>query len=188
VRIDEDGFLDSIDVRSNLAFSVRLSTAADMSARFTYVSPAGRFTNGQHVVDGGYFENSGTATASDILDTISKLNATISTNADVVAIVISNDPNAAKARSRPGKPSDFLHETLSPISTLLNTRDARGIYSENDLNSREDLTFYYSFGLTNGGVPLPLGWALSQQAMTNMNQQLDGQAQKIGKISQLLSR
>jgi hypothetical protein len=42
---------------------MRMSTTALMSARFTYVSPAGTYAPGTHVVDGGYFENSGAATA-----------------------------------------------------------------------------------------------------------------------------
>src|SRR5205823_11248074 len=42
---------------------IRLSTAAHMSARFTYVSPAGRFPDGSHIVDGGYFENSAATAA-----------------------------------------------------------------------------------------------------------------------------
>lgn len=42
---------------------MRMSTTALMSARFTYVSPAGTYAPSTHVVDGGYFENSGAATA-----------------------------------------------------------------------------------------------------------------------------
>src|SRR5437763_8070781 len=50
----------------------RSSTAAHLSARFTYVSPAGSLRKrsekeiAAHVVDGAYFENSGTATALEI--------------------------------------------------------------------------------------------------------------------------
>ena len=69
-------FLDADDVASKLAdhklpatqtgCNIPLSTAAHMSARFTYVSPAGRFPDGTHIVDGGYFENSGATTALEI--------------------------------------------------------------------------------------------------------------------------
>ena len=67
-------FLDADDAASVLAnhklgateaaCHIPLSTAAHMSARFTFVSPAGRFPDGSHVVDGGYFENSASTTAS----------------------------------------------------------------------------------------------------------------------------
>src|SRR5262249_16641503 len=65
--------IDSIDGISELnSKDMRLSTAAHMSARFTYVSPAGLFPDGQHVVDGGYFENSGETTVRDLLHIIGR--------------------------------------------------------------------------------------------------------------------
>jgi hypothetical protein len=65
-------FADAEDAEEKLgnnvsARDIPLSTAAHMSARFTYVSPAGLLPGGGHVVDGGYFENSGAATALEVL-------------------------------------------------------------------------------------------------------------------------
>ena len=131
-----------------------LSTAAHMSARFTYVSPAGRFApDGTHVVDGGYFENSGAATA---LDVLRQVNSELRQNAELRGIIpqvimISNDPlgvasgsrdltmtkqtlknvaRAATAEAAQRKPGTFLEDALAPEYALLSTREARGEYAQ----------------------------------------------------------
>jgi hypothetical protein len=131
-----------------------LSTAAHVSARFTYVSPAGRFApDGTHVVDGGYFENSGAATGLDILRLV---NSELRQNAQLRGIIpqiimISNDPlgvasgsrdltmtkeslknvaRAAAAEAAQRQPGTFLEDTLAPAYALLSTREARGEYAQ----------------------------------------------------------
>jgi hypothetical protein len=131
-----------------------LSTAAHVSARFTYVSPAGRFApDGTHVVDGGYFENSGAATGLDILRLV---NSELRQNAQLRGIIpqiimISNDPlgvasgsrdltmtkqslknvaRAAAAEAAQRQPGTFLEDTLAPVYALLSTREARGEYAQ----------------------------------------------------------
>jgi predicted acylesterase/phospholipase RssA len=131
-----------------------LSTAAHMSARFTYVSPAGRFApDGTHVVDGGYFENSGAATA---LDVLRQVNNEIRQNAELRGIIpqiimISNNPlgvasgsrdlamtkqelknvaRTAEADAAQREPGTFLEDALAPAYALLSTRDARGEYAQ----------------------------------------------------------
>ena len=79
---------------------VRLSTAALTSARFPLISPAGTIRMkasakddglifGDHVVDGGYFENSGLTTALDIIAKLPK-------DLKPILVSISNDPEADK--------------------------------------------------------------------------------------------
>ena len=66
-------FVQLDDMIMRVKRPIRLATAAHMSARFTYVSPAGSVCNNDetyHVVDGGYFENSGGLTATEIIDVI----------------------------------------------------------------------------------------------------------------------
>jgi len=79
--------------------ALSLSTAVHLSARFTYVSPAGTLEkNGDiygRAVDGGYFENSGTTTALEIMKTIDSLRTGENSfwdRVDVYAILISNEP------------------------------------------------------------------------------------------------
>ena len=69
-RDQQEQFLGAEDLVDKIkpAVDVPLSTAAHLSARFTYVSPAARFRSDRtHAVDGGYFENSGATTGLDIL-------------------------------------------------------------------------------------------------------------------------
>ncbi|NKB80786.1 MAG: hypothetical protein GKS05_02595 [Nitrospirales bacterium] len=71
-------FNDALDGIEVVGYDLPLSTAVHMSARFTYVSPAGtvrRLDNNPnpewiHVVDGGYFENSGSVTSDEIFSEI----------------------------------------------------------------------------------------------------------------------
>src|SRR5258708_2860084 len=81
-----------------LEIDIPLSTAVHNSARFTYVSPAGTLRQGGtgavrgRVVDGGYFENFGAATALETLNAVSyELKAT-NKNFRRFIIQISNEP------------------------------------------------------------------------------------------------
>jgi hypothetical protein len=87
---------------------IPLSTTAHMSARFTYASPAGRFHDGTHIVDGGYFENSGATTA---LEMVSRINEWCAfkhiTDVDPKVIMISNNPR--RPPIAPAKPGSREH-------------------------------------------------------------------------------
>lgn len=71
IRIEPAVFFDAFDFYDLVDGDVRLSTAANNSARFTYVQPAGTLMahdrNNGHILDGGYFENFGAITAGQIL-------------------------------------------------------------------------------------------------------------------------
>ena len=56
-RNDILNIVDSIQI-DNERLNMKLSTAAILSSRFPYVSPAGKI-NKNYYVDGGYFDNSG---------------------------------------------------------------------------------------------------------------------------------
>jgi hypothetical protein len=150
-------FLDAEDAADKLAqhslpatkagCHIPLSAAAHMSARFTFVSPAGRFPDGSHIVDGGYFENSAATTALEIVNRIKDVCAHDGiANVDVKVIMISNDPRKRSIAIAPAKPGpeppgpkrtepmttqgQFLGELTAPLYTLLNTRNARGTYAQ----------------------------------------------------------
>jgi hypothetical protein len=148
-------FADTVDLLAD-GFSsgaVKLSAAAGMSARFTYVSPPGSLlrpyeSEGEErevkmrVVDGGYFENSGAATLMDLLDALERKHQDLYP----ILILIRNDPRAPFVCHRSGEearpllddgpegPSagDFLAELAAPVRALLNARTARGRLAEVD--------------------------------------------------------
>jgi hypothetical protein len=138
-----------------------LSTAAHMSARFTYVSPAGRFRpDGSHIVDGGYFENSGGATALDILRQVHDALSSQTGNAILPQVImISNNPVGVASGSRrlamtkqtlktlPPSVTDeaasyrsgaFLEDLLAPVYALLSARDARGDYAQRAIGRAQE--------------------------------------------------
>jgi hypothetical protein len=175
---------------------VPMSTAAGLSARFTYVSPAGivpsdgetlgRSTFG-HIIDGGYFENSGAVTAGEIVDFLARRPAV-----RPLAIIIDyakvegrcqNDAAPfcpAPGRCGPGAPASaagFANETLSPLLGLLNTRVARGRQAVADLTQRlsndDGSQDVVGFRLIPRNTPLPLGWVLSDRAMNVIDAAVD---------------
>ncbi len=182
VSVQSPPFSNSVDIHSVISGAMRLSTAADNSARFTFLSPAGTLRDRSgatwgHIVDGGYFENSGTATAFDIL---AALRAHVAPaqwrKLTPVVLVISNDPHASPAvedLSADHPPPDrWLIEALAPMHALLATRDARGAYSRAAIRALAGPGHYFVLGLCNNGVPLPLGWQLSGQARAEINRQI----------------
>ena len=127
-------FRDSYDMLTVLDTDIALSTAVHNSARFPYVSPAGHAADrpdGQergHVVDGGYFENSGLETLREVHEVVSSYSESVRVRP--IVLYLCNDPRACAADLRES-PSEVVDsaaadELLSPVRTALNTRTARG--------------------------------------------------------------
>jgi hypothetical protein len=169
------------------------STAIHLSARFSYVSPAGGLVKNDklygRVVDGGYFENSGATTVIEILKALNQLSkpGNVWERVKPVVIHISNEPVDAlyadirldsDSKNPRTEPARLLAELLSPPITLLNTRDARGVYARETLRWHVGDSSFLHFGLCRKAdhVSLPLGWALSPVVRREMDQQLSGAA------------
>jgi len=164
-KIDPLIFTGASDALDQIDLDVRRSTAALLSARFTYVSPAGTvrkrkivgdcqdcYTVCCHIVDGGYFENSGAATATEIV------NALKTTGQPVYAIII------RYRGDHPFKPEMIANEVLSPVRALLATRDARAVIARKQLGDAVGQQNVFEFDLEPPKPPqppLPLGWVLS---------------------------
>ncbi len=182
---------DFVDIEDAHRFfgdrALPLSTAVHLSARFTFVSPAGTLKRGDtvygHAVDGGYFENSGATTSLEILKTVAQLAATDPRWGRVhpVVIHISNEPVRPKypdttLEQRPQNPAieplPLLNEALSPVLALANARGARGIYARDTTLWHVGPSSFLHFGLCEEKAAIPLGWVLSQATREEMNQQL----------------
>jgi hypothetical protein len=191
------GSEDFVDVEdANLFFTPRalpLSTAAHMSARFTYVSPAGTLTRGRkahgRVVDGGYFENSAATATLEILQTIALLRDANPRwkQVDAYVIHISNEPvdprfyNDSLLTAPDNEriaPREFLNEAMSPLWAMLNTRDARGRWSRESLAWQAGGDYYFHFGLCRISSNVPLGWVLSGSTRQRMEAQLNDKKQR----------
>ncbi len=102
---------DAYDFFSHCRLRIRMSTAADNSARFPVVGPAGTLRKSpggdgekgcdfdrafEQIVDGGYFENFGATTALDVLralKTMACAQEQAPCSLDVIVIQISSDPS-----------------------------------------------------------------------------------------------
>jgi hypothetical protein len=126
------------------------------------------------LVDGGYFENSGAVTASEVVRNVR--NAPGPDGAAVVPVVIhiSNDPETT-APSDLAKQRKWLSQVVAPVQAPLNTRPARGFQAREDLAKRVEAHLHFRLCRTpdEGAAearrqPLPLGWALSGLARAEM--------------------
>ena len=100
-------FPDSADFISLVAHDINMATAVTNSARFPFISPAGRFVSegpvqaAYQIIDGGYFENYGARTAWELARAIEDANAADPTLGVVpIVVVVSNDLDADQAPRR----------------------------------------------------------------------------------------
>jgi hypothetical protein len=195
---------DVLNPRELAPFSARMrvSTAVHMSARFTYVSPPGRLMYGEnkrwgHVIDGGYFENSGGATGTDIFWRLMEEKKTYP-NIVPVLILVTNSPASFAEKGHPvaGKPVEsleFLTDLRAPLFGLTNTREARGRYAVAQIRNGETATprrCVVNFGLRaadgDGHNPI-LGWFLAKDSRMEMRNQLNALDGEVQKVRTLLS-
>lgn len=201
-------FRNAFDGIASLRSDLPFSAAAGMSARFTYVSPAGRLpgqdktTIEGHVVDGGYFENSGAVTASEIVDLIGRVETAhpdlrlrptvILIDFEDLSKVCRKDPSRCAPQPGeapfppvpgpygplPKKSEVWANEILSPLRALLNTRGARGSQAVGDIRllvgarTRKPLEVL-ELRLVQRHVPLPLGWLLSERSRIEIDGAMD---------------
>lgn len=120
-RQDVLALVDSMGVNFGTG-DIRLSTAAVLSSRFPYVSPAGKVFD-RYYVDGGYFDNSGAGT---VLDFIQELNQFLSdsAHADVIKMRdrftfhIVHITNSEIVHSPSSDIHPLTNDLLAPILTL----------------------------------------------------------------------
>jgi hypothetical protein len=176
---------DTLDVSRILGTELPLSAAAHLSARFTYVSPAGLVDTHRsersrwiRLVDGGYFDNSGTATLQEIARAIRRARARLPEGQRpmrVIVLHIPNDPpNAPERRGSLLNGRELLSESLSPVRALLAARGAHARQSVEFMKNGADdnrVTFVAAT-LYRTQSDLPLGWVLSQHVQAQMRDQL----------------
>ena len=174
-RITSEEFSNALDAFTAAGSDLRVSTTAHNSARFTYISPAGTFVRSplgypdspygcksgercEHVVDGGYFDNSGGITAAEIVDVISQRPAQNNVAIQPYVLVIrylKSDPGLAASEL-------YANEILSPVRALLNTRGSRAVLAIEQLAPQTHAPVI-TFKLLQypNTIPMPLGWLLS---------------------------
>ncbi len=116
----------------NARLDIKLSTASGLSARFPGLMAPGWYrindaknenASKRRLADGGYFENSGVATAFDLLKSLEKsLRGDDKQSVELVLISV----KLGGSESPEAEPPHGFHEIMTPLRTLNNTRAARG--------------------------------------------------------------
>ncbi len=100
-------------------------------------------------------------------------------SADPIVMLLSNDPSVAPqpTHCEAGPPvvrESFKHELIAPVSSLLQTRSARGAYARQQARALVGEEDFFHFAVHRGveNVAVPLGWALSEASIDEMQRQL----------------
>ncbi|HYL91396.1 MAG TPA: hypothetical protein VEU32_21785 [Burkholderiales bacterium] len=155
VAFDQDELpeVDDLLAVGGKRWTVPLSTAVHLSARFTYVSPAAKIcadaaetcSLGEvwgRIVDGGYHENSGAQTAEGLLAALRRaareFEASQPAGRTRIAprvVIITNDASSRRICDAPAEiePSHWFAEFLAPALALWNSRVARGTQARREL-------------------------------------------------------
>ena len=204
---------DRLDFHELTKQDVSVATAVHNTARFPYISAAGRLrsTNGEyleHVVDGGYFENTGAETLLDVIEHLEGLKP----NARFIAIILTNSPAADRA-ARPNtviwRDAESLGEFFSPFRALLQTRGARGELALRRLREHVRDDYFIDFSICRDPTDVaphelrrdpsaapappreaPLGWQLSQEMseLLEWHVERDCIARKVDLLKQAVRR
>jgi len=205
--VNEGAFAAVLSVGQAMGTLLPLSAAAHVSARFTYVSPAGLVDTGRsgadrwvRLVDGGYFDNSGAVTAEELVRAIWRAHNDMGAARAMTVVVLHlpNEPSnpSAKLIKASGSTSGrvWAGEALSPLRALLASRGARGAQAIEYLRGEKEVTLISVRPCRLHG-DLPLGWVLSGQVREDMRRQLGScngvgahcAAEKIGVVEALLA-
>lgn len=165
-------------IEANISWRVPLSTAAVLSARFPWITPAGWYeqplTNEKvRLVDGGYFENSGLSTAAELFNSLKRINEVdLGGIVDLKLLILTSPKATEKPRRGHG-----LHEIRDPVRALLNTGFARALLAvetaETNINGSQDgnvCSRNFSGSVMKAtlrelGYKLPLGWRWSDSSL-----------------------
>jgi hypothetical protein len=172
--------------------SVRYSTGAFLSARFPFISPAGKIDDKHHFLDGGLKENSGAETAEEIYRSFQQLANTFhggnrcdslrSIPVDTLEILYNKIRiyflslnNSIAATDEPG-PSRNLVELIAPFQALYNNWVGNTAKADSVLRLRHRESYFELRPTATcvGGIKptLPLGWQISDNALSAMVQSL----------------
>ena len=183
--IEPEKFADAIDFFGETRSEIRYSTAAHNSARFPYIDAAGTVWSGgvktDRVVDGGYFENFGIATANDLIASLGDLCRPPDTpkacgHFQIFLLQISSDPDIADEDRRnldwhnplPGR-FNVASDVTAPLVTAYKTRDGLG-YRATKAGCRQiGAANYAHFRLTDQSEPM--NWSMSAAAVASIGKE-----------------
>jgi hypothetical protein len=171
------------------AHEMRVSTAVLLSARFPVISPVASLrdsarSNDLHIVDGGYADNSGTLTASEVVTALMESATRLGLKDKIrpVGIVITDNPIVLGETS---EDADRAHResiertaagaVLAPFETMDKIRQSlsdkhRTAYDKFVKDAGGEILD--GFALQASRIEFPLGWMLSRGTRTALTDQI----------------
>ncbi|SFU97205.1 hypothetical protein [Bradyrhizobium arachidis] len=178
-------YFNILEYRPNLQLS--LLTAAILSARFPYVTPPGvlyadkkivaadatlRETTGLQLIDGGFWDNSGIATAIEIIKQLQAAEdtKTLVSNLELHLISFGHSNAALQLEGQRGAQS----ELVAPITTFEAVRTARSLRQADALAA--GFKFVHGYQLFDHEFQAPLSWTLSARMRAQIEARSGGRA------------
>jgi hypothetical protein len=170
--ITDSIFCQAKAVNESLEGSIRYSSAMISSARFPYITPAARIENRDHepifhLVDGGYYENNGTITIQEVIQTLEQAGRLAGRK--ILILQITND-----TEEKAIVPLNFVNEVTEPMVALLNTRPAhtshhKEIFKTYSYKKRPNYTFdYIQLNMPYSMKEVAMNWYLSNASKNNI--------------------
>jgi hypothetical protein len=160
--------------------SLRISTAAVLSARFPLISATALIEDKTRVlrlVDGGYADNSGAATAIDLVRNLLQAAERVGVRERIAPVVVpikNGEAQSAAAKSRIGQ--SLIGSFLDPLATLDGVRATSASRYEAELArymAAAGGTIVGGFELKYGTNQYPLGWTLSAHTIQLLDAQIE---------------
>ncbi|HLZ75025.1 hypothetical protein [Phenylobacterium sp.] len=195
VQITSDYFPDAVDFFVLTGGrDLSISSAIHNGARFPLVSPGGTLLGGDgrprgHILDGGYFENSGVTTAGDIVRAATHIAALRGYKIRPILIELNNDSATrvdSPALYRGSKPQPpitlaqaqthyFLADLLGPLGGITSSNDGRATPVSIAISREvgDDYLLIHLCDVDEHGKPssrrAPMDWVLSDSAKKAMS-------------------
>ncbi|QJW88213.1 hypothetical protein HNV11_01870 [Spirosoma taeanense] len=186
LRLDPDYFKDVVSTLDIVGADVPLKTAASLCSRFPVVTNGGlvqkdTLVNGRirqyggHVVDGGYFDNSGVETCIQLLNNLVPTIRRLDTAGNVTIIPYIVFIQNSNTIGRLPQKRSIMQVVQIPLLGFFNAWDNASITRDNMFNSfmnrfQNPRTNYLTLRLAYNDR-YPLGWFLSDSVARNLSQQ-----------------
>lgn len=186
-RTDVLELVDSLK-KKRPATDIRFSTAAVLSSRFPYVSPAGKIFD-RYFVDGGYYDNSG---AGSTLEFLKQLRAYLDLKKgnpayDRFTFHILHLTNSDVKKKPSARIHPLTNDLATPLLTVLNTSDTGTGFGNEILKeyfrknfNKDIISSYINFSLYKKTVrkdekrdtAFPMSWVISEYHLKRMRNTL----------------
>lgn len=175
------------DKQSNGSLDMRFATAAIMSSRFPFFSPAGCI-GGSCFVDGGYFDNSGAGITQQAMQELVRIMAgekdsVLRSHYSRVRFYVLHFSNSPQGVGRPRKLHPLVNGWFAPIITLANSFTSQTEINNNRLRqyvnelspSQDGRWLEFDMYETDKGAveSINMNWAISNADMDKMRGRMD---------------